>query len=347
MIDRIKTWAQEHWLFLTLSIVVLVIAFVALRINMRFWPLDTVGSDTYYSWIEGRRILNGRNPYERILHGNMQENQKYATYFPLFYEASTLVQLAGYRQYHAWISFFRYVFLAFNLAIGLALFGLTFSKRTWALSLLAVLFWYFNRWTLTASKIVALDFIPIFLMILSLGLFERYRKTSLLLFSFSLAFKQIAIFIAPLYLIWEYQQSRSIKHVILAGLWIASIPLISSIPFLYWNAEGFIKSVAFSATRDAATQFGSDSIDVVARLSGLMARLPFLAILFGTYFAAWQKAVGRYGAAMLVMVAFIGFNPVLFIQYLAWLMPLLPLAAAEWMYLTQAKPTVATIKSQG
>jgi hypothetical protein len=196
------------------------------------------------------------------------------------------------------------------------------------------------------SKIVALDFIPILLMVLSLGLFDRYRKTSLLLFSFSLAFKQIAIFLAPLYLIWEYQQSRSIKNVILAGLWILSIPLLSSIPFLYWNAEGFIKSVAFSATRDAATQFGSESIDVVARLSGLVARIPFLAILFGTYFAAWQNAIGRYGAALLVMASFIGFNPVLFIQYLAWLMPLLLLAVAEWMYITQMKSSIpsATIE---
>lgn len=346
MIERIRIWVKEQWLFLALGIVALVIAFIALRINMRFWPLDTVGSDTYYSWIEGRRILNGRNPYERILHGSMQENQKYATYFPLFYEASTLVQLAGYRQYHPWISFFRYIFLAFNLAIGLVLFGLTFSKRTWALSLLAVLFWYFNRWTLTASKIVALDFIPILLMVLSLGLFERYRKTSLLLFSFSLAFKQIAIFLAPLYLIWEYQRSRSIKNVILTGVWIVSIPLLSSIPFLYWNAEGFVKSVAFSATRDAATQFGSDSVDVVAELSGLLARIPFLAILFGTYFAAWQKAAGRYGAAMLVMAMFIGFNPVLFIQYLAWLMPLLPLAAAEWIYPGQMKSSISSVTTE-
>ena len=335
MIDNTKVWVEDHRLFLSLSVVALLMAFVALRINMRFWPLDTVGSDTYYSWVEGRRILDGKNPYERILHGNMQENEKYATYFPLFYESSVLVQLAGFRQYHLWISFFRYVFLTCNLAIGLTLFLLTFSKRTWALSLLAVLFWYFNRWTLTASRIVALDFIPIFLMVLSLGLFERYRKTSLLLFSVSLAFKQIGIFLAPLYLIWEYQQSRSIKNVILAGLWIVSIPLLSSIPFLYWNAEGFIKSVVFSATRNAETQFGSDSIDVVANLTGLVARIPFLAILLGAYFVAWQKAVGRYGAAMLVMAAFVGFNPVLFMQYFAWLMPLLPLAVSEWMYLMQ------------
>jgi hypothetical protein len=42
------------------------------------------------------------------------------------------------------------------------------------------------------------------------------------------------------------------------------------------------------------------------------------------------------------MAAFIGFNPVLFIQYLAWLMPLLPLAAAEWMYLMQMKSSISS-----
>jgi hypothetical protein len=264
----------------------------------------------------------------------MQENQKYATYFPLFYEASVLVQSAGFRGYQAWIDFFRYIFLACNLAAGIALFGLTFSKRAWAFSLLAMLFWYFNRWTIAASRSVALDFIPILLMVLSLGLYERHRKTSLLLFSFSLAFKQIAIFLAPLYLIWEFQQSRSIKNTIVAGLWIVSIPLLSSIPFLFWNAEGFVKSVAFSATRNAATQFGADSIDVVMNFSALPARMPMLALLFGTYFAAAQKAIGRYGSAMLVMAVFIGFNPVLFVHYLAWLMPLLLLTIGEWIYKT-------------
>lgn len=335
MAAKLKAWIREHWLLLSLCLVVVAIAAVTWRFNMRFWSLDTVGSDTYYSWVEGRRILNGRNPYERILHGNMEENQKYATYFPLFYETSAAVQLAGYRKYHEWISFFRYIFLASNVAVGLALFGLTFSRRTWALALLAVLFWYFNRWTLMASRVVALDFIPILLMVVSLGIFKRYRKTSLLLFSFSLAFKQLGIFLVPLYLIWEYEESRSFRKTIAAGLWIASMPLLSSIPFLYWNAEGFMKSIAFPATRHAATHFGADSIDVIANVRGLAARLPILAVLFGVYFVALQRAIGRYAAAMLVMAIFIGFNPVLFTQYLAWLMPLLPLAAAEWMDRTQ------------
>src|SRR5438093_13359331 len=102
---KLKVWVQEHWLFLILGLAVFVIAILALRVHMRFWSMNTVGSDTYYSWVEGRRILNGKNPYERILHGNMQENQKYATYFPLFYEASVLAQVVGFRHYQVWIGF--------------------------------------------------------------------------------------------------------------------------------------------------------------------------------------------------------------------------------------------------
>jgi hypothetical protein len=35
---------------------------------------------------------------------------------------------------------------------------------------------------------------------------------------------------------------------------------------------------------------------------------------------------------MVVMAIFISFNPVLFVQYFAWLIPLLLLAASEWMF---------------
>jgi len=335
MNHKIRIWFQERGLFLLVGIMALAIALIAVRVNLRFWSLDTVGSDTYYSWIEGRRILDGRNPYERILHGNMEENEKYSTYFPLFYEASALVQDMGIRQYQAWIDFWRYFFLAGNIATGLALCAIIFSRRTWALALLAMPFWYFNRWTLSASATVALDFIPIFLMVLSLGMFERYRKTSLLLFSFSLAIKQIAIFLAPLYLVWEYQQSRSIKKTVIAGLLIMSIPLLSSIPFLLWNAEGFVKSIAFSATRTALNHFGAESIDSILNLNGLPARIPFLIMLCAGYFTAWQKVAGRYGSAMLVMGIFIAFNSILFLHYPAWLMPLLPLAASEWLNSTE------------
>src|SRR6266498_1776927 len=331
MNNTIRSWIRDHRLILFVSIVALIVVYLAIRIHMRFWSLDTVGSDTYYSWVEGRRILNGQNPYERILHGGMDENNKYATYFPLFYESSALLQRLGIRQYQPWIDFWRYIFLICNVAVGLALCSILFSKRTWSLALLAMPFWYFNRWTLSASSTVALDFIPILLMILSLSLFDKNRKTSLLLFSFSLAIKQIAIFLAPLYLIWEYQQSHSWRKTILAGLLIISIPLLASMPFLFWNLEGFVRSIAFSATRTALNHFGADAIDSILNLTGLPARIPFLMMLCAAYIVAWQKSIGRYGAAMIVMAIFIAFNSVLFQHYPMWLMPLLPLAVREWM----------------
>ena len=330
MNERVKSLFTEPRLTWVVAVMAVIIALIAVRVNLRFWSLDTVGSDTYYSWVEGRRILDGQNPYERILRGNMDENKKYSTYFPLFYELSAFVQKLGFRQYQHWIDFWRYLFMAGNIATGLALCGIIYSKRTWSLALLALPFWYFNRWTLHSSATVAMDFIPIFLMVMSLGLFEKHRKTSFILFGFSLAIKQIAIFLAPLYLVWEYQQTRSWKKTFLAGVWIAIIPLLAAFPFLLWSAEGFIKSVAFSATRTASNHFGAESIDVIFNVSGLVARIPFLIMLFGAYFVSWQKSAGRYGAAMLVMGIFLAFNSVLFTHYPTWLMPLLPLAAGEW-----------------
>lgn len=332
MNDRLKLWLANYGLLLFVGVAAVAIALLAVRIHLRFWSIDTVGSDTYYAWVEGRRINEGRNPYERILHGSMEENNKYATYFPLFYEASALVQRMGLRQYQEWIDFWRYIFLFCNIATGIALCLTLFSKRTWALALLAMPFWYFNRWTLNVSYTVALDFIPILLMVASLALFDKYRRTSLLLFGISLATKQIAIFIAPLFLIWEYQQTRSIKRAIQAGLWIVSIPLLASLPFLFWNAEGFIRSIGFSATRISLNQFGAASFDALLNLQGLPARIPFMMMLGAAYFVAWQRSVGRFGAAMIVMAIFVAFNSILFQHYPAWLMPLLLPAAGEWIF---------------
>lgn len=330
MATKTIRWLEDHWLILFVGAVTLFIVLVAIRVHLRFWHIDTVGYDTYYSWVEGRRILRGQNPYERILHGDMEENNKYATYFPLFYEASALVQRMGLRQYHEWIGFWRYFFLVSNLAVGLTLGVMLFSRRTWAFTLLAVTFWYFNRWTLNTSESAALDFIPILFMVLSLVLFPRYRRTSLLLYSFSLAIKQIAIFLLPLYLIWEYRQTRSIGKTVTAGIWILSIPLLASLPFLFWNLEGFVRSIAFSGTRAALNHFGAASIDDILHLDGLPARLPLLMMLGAAYLASWQQSMGRYGSAMIVMAIFIAFNSVLFEHYPVWLMALLPLAAYEW-----------------
>ena len=196
--------------------------------HIQLWNRDTKGEDVYYVWMEGSRLLNGEDPYARILAGNMRENDKYATYFPGFYGLSALTQAAGLRDYEAWIAFWRVIFLAFDLAIGAALYLLIYPRGRLLAASFAAAFWLFSRWTLHVTEIAHLDFIPIFLMIASLGLFRKHRWSALLLFSLSLGVKQIAIFLVPLFLIWTWQSARQdkLKQTLLAGLVIASVPIL-------------------------------------------------------------------------------------------------------------------------
>ena len=75
------------------------LCFLALIVLIGAWGLESTEYDVYYSWVEGARLLEGENPYATILEGDMLENQKYATYFPLFYLLSAVSQLIGLRAY--------------------------------------------------------------------------------------------------------------------------------------------------------------------------------------------------------------------------------------------------------
>lgn len=77
----------------------------------------------------GKRILSGENPYARVLAGDMRENDKYATYFPLLYLLSAAAQWAGLRDYDSWIFFWRQVFFLFTLAVGFLIFHVLYQRR--------------------------------------------------------------------------------------------------------------------------------------------------------------------------------------------------------------------------
>lgn len=316
---------QSHKIALLALLVILLAGAV---VNVRVWNLETKGEDIYYAWVEGGRILGGENPYARVLAGNMRDNDKYATYFPAFYELSALTQWAGLHDYEPWIAFWRVVFLAFNLAIGALLFLLLYPRGQLLAAVFAAAFWLFNRWTLHVTQVAHLDFVPIFLLLISLGLFRKHRWASLLLFSLSLSVKQIGIFLAPLYLIWTWQavevKGDRLKHTLLAALVIASAPFVTSVPFLAWNAEGLVKSVLFSVTRNPADHFNVASLDGLMGWLGWPGRLPMFALLVLGYALAWRRKVGLYTGSLVVMAIFVNFNTVLFRQYLAWIVPLIP-----------------------
>lgn len=292
------------------------------------WGVDSVGDDIYYAWVEGRRILEGENPYARVLESDMLENDKYATYFPLFYLLSTLTQALGLAQYEAWIAFWQPIFLLFHLATGVWLALLFRWQRQYLLSLVVLALWLAGNWVLHLNYLINFDAIPIFFLVVSLALLRRRPLLALLACSLSLALKQVAVFLLPLYLIWLWQDSegRRPARVLWGAAALASLPLLTSLPFLLWHAEGFVRSVLFSATR--ASSLGLTAGRVLDR-GGLEARLPLLALLLAVYLLAWRRRTGRYTAAMLAMLAFISFNPVLFPQYLPWFLVLLLLALLE------------------
>jgi hypothetical protein len=319
-------------LIASFSVVILLI-YLAHELNFLIPEPVLETQDIYFSYIEGKRLLEGKNPYKRILEGDMLENQKYATYFPVFYELSYISQKLGLRPYLSWLIFWKKIFAIFEFGIALLLYiALAREKLEW-MGVFAAAFWLFNRWTLKIVEVSNLDFIPIFFMLLSLILLPRKKWLSLFLFSLSLGFKQIAIFLAPLYLIWVWHsadQKDRWKELALASLVIISVPLVSGLPFLIWNAEGFVKSILFSATRIGSNKFEVSSVDQIMGWQGLSARLLMLALMCAVYLAALRGYGKKYFAALLIMSIFLNYNTVLFAQYLAWVVPLTPMVLCDF-----------------
>jgi hypothetical protein len=301
-------------------------------VSIPLWKSNATGTDVYYDWIDGRRILSGENPYARVLAGNMRDNNKYTTYFPIFIVLSWLTQLAGLREFPQWIAFWQVVFLICNLGIASAIFYLLYRRQHFGAALFGALFWIFNRWVLYIVAIAHLDFIAILLLIASLGLFEKHRRSALLLLSLSLGVKQIAVFLVPLYLIWTWQTTERyrLKEVLIAALVIASVPVVTSLPFVAWNAEGFAKSIVFSVTRAFDASYAEPSVDVLLGWTGFPARLPMLGLMVLVYWIAWRRKIGMYTSVLFVMATFIAFSTVLFRQYLSWVVPFIPLVVCDF-----------------
>jgi len=312
-------------------IIVLLLVYFAREINLSIPKPDLEDQDIYYSYVEGERLANGENPYGRVLDGDMRKNSKYATYFPVFYELSFLSQEMGLSPYLPWIMFWQDVFMVFEFGVALLLYIILARGQLEWIGVFAAAFWVFNRWTLRVVRLANLDFIPIFFLLLSLVIFSKNKWWSLFLFSLSLGFKQVAIFLAPLYLIWVWRQTAKdrVKTTLLAGLVIASVPVISGLPFLIWNARGFIKSVMFSATRSTAFGLGVPSLDVIAGWDGLAARIGMVALMGLVYFFVFRGHGTQFFTSFLVMSIFLDFNSVLYSQYPCWVVPLIPLVFLE------------------
>ena len=317
------------------------------------WRNDVRRSDIYYLYLDGQRLAAGENPYARVLQGNMRENDKYTTYFPAFIELSYFTQRLGLVDFDPWLAFWRWVFLFTNLGITALLFWAFYSQGAPLLGIIAAAFWAFNRWTVFILQVSGMDFLPLLLLLVSLLLLpgerwrlpgerwrlpgERWRLLPMLLFGLSLAMKQVAIFLVPLYLIYAFQWVPAghgilprFRAALTAALAIGAPVLVTSLPFLAWDWLAFVKSILFSATR-SQYQYAptAASVDMALGLGGVAARLPMLAAMALVYWAAWRGKLPLLSASLLVMAVFAGFNAVFFDQYMVWFIILLPLALLE------------------
>jgi uncharacterized membrane protein len=291
------------------------------------------GQDIYFVWRDGTRLATGQNPYESILGGNMRENRKYPTYLPLYYVLVAGAHHLGITEYRSWMRLWRAVVLVSHVVIALLLLVACWRTGHPVLGVFAGLFWGFNRWTLYVVGVAHVDFPAILCLLGSLLLFDTRRRTSLLLFGLSLALKQIAVFVTPLYLIWTWRETRPpearLPATARAAGWIALVPGMVSLPFLLWNAEAFLRSVLFSATRDPESHITALSVPGKIGVTGLPGRLPMLILMGLVLWAAARGEVGRYLAVLLLLVTFVDFNAVFYLQYMAWLVPFLVLAALD------------------
>jgi uncharacterized membrane protein len=302
----------------------IVLCFLAVIVLIGAWGFDTTESDVYFSWVDGARLLEQENPYARILQGDMRENQKYATYFPLFYLLSAASQLVGLRAYVDWIYTWRIVFLLSYIATGVVIFAYQVKAQRIMLAFVLSILWLFNTLVINSWYTNPFNFLPIFFLILSLYQLRRRPYLALFLFSVSLALKQIAIFLVPLYLIWLWHsnEQQPLKHTIIGAGIIFSLPLISSLPFLVWEAEGFVRSILFSVTR-----YSNFNTGLGRRLignGGIASRIPMILVLGMVYYLVWQKNLRPYTSAALSMFVFVALTPVLFPQYLIWVLALVP-----------------------
>lgn len=294
--------------------------------------MDTIGTDIALTYEAGGQILHGKNPYNRILKGNLQDNSSYATYLPSFYLLSAASQWAGLGEYGKWISFWRPVFLLFALATAGALFYVFWKNGLYILAYFAAAFFLLNRWSLYIATVGLFDFIPIFFLIVSLLIFRKRPFASLFLFGLSLSFRHIGAILLPLYVITLWQatpaKDRIQKTMLGIGSFIA-LPLIVSLPFMVINISSFMKSMAFSFTRGPVTHFSVPSIDAFLGLVGPSAKIELLVLLGFIYVVYWRKYVGFFTASLLAFLVFLNFHSVWFAQYMAYAAPIGMLALLE------------------
>lgn len=294
----------------------------------KMYAEKTIANDIEYVWKEGSAILRFENPY-RQAEKQIRNGDKYPPYFPLSYIVSAGIQKVGFVSFEAWMTVVRPIILLSQFFCASLILYYLAKKDMLTLGLFAFFLILFHRFALYPARVTHIDFPAIAFLLLGLILITKKPKTAYMLIGVSLAIKQMAIFIIPALLIYEWHQSKSVKKVLISFVYIAFIPIVTLTPFVIDSAIGTMRSIIFAAERAATGDFASPDMATLLAFEAAWSRLPMLAMFMLIYSTALRKEVRIFGATLAIFTIFIGFNPVLFFQYLAWIIPFIPLAISE------------------
>ena len=155
----LRRQTRTYWLPLLL----LVMAGLAMHMSFWFTPADALrDEDIYYIWLEGKRIIAGENPYARVLVSDMRDNDKYATYFPLAYLFSALVQKLGLPEFLDWLYLWRPLSFSFHMGIVALVLRYFYVRGLWILGVVAAAIVLLGRWSVYIARVHHLEFAAIF-----------------------------------------------------------------------------------------------------------------------------------------------------------------------------------------
>ncbi len=335
---KLTPYKLELLLFLVFAVLLYKINF-SLDYDADFYYMK---EDIYYEYIAAKQLQNKENPYNRILEGNMVENDKYATQLPLYFYSLAYLRKVSLDDFSGFIENFRNILFWFHLAGGVAIYAFFRARFQRLLGVSAAAFYVFNVWSLNSFIYLKQDMIAIALLLVSYNLFtsKRYRWISYILFGLSLGIKHIGVFVFPLFLtpiVFKEDSPRIfLRNMFLFVLTI----LIPTLPLFIDNPQSFINSMLFSLTREPFSSeilFGysellvnyNSAFDTGTLAQQMLPRLPLLIATLLCFLLLVLKKIPRATFMFLSVLVFAIFNPVIFPQYITWVIPLGLLALSD------------------
>jgi uncharacterized membrane protein len=173
---------------------------------------------------------------------------------------------------------------------------------------------------------------------------ERRPKLGFFLYGLSVSIKQIGIFALPIFLFPLVDKKRDSRQFLRNAMFFLIPTFIPAISFMLNDFSGFVYSMVFRLTRAPATNasipFGYDKVLVLFNPTSygfltpffyLLPRLILLLLLAGVYAQVFLRKIRSSFALFAVFFIFAAFNPVVYDQYMVWVMPFVFYSISDYL----------------